>query len=228
MIAHAACVVFDLDDTLYLEADYARSGFAAVGEWTSANLGIPDFAAHAWRVHEEGARGDVFNRALAAAGIKVDPELILRLVDVYRRHRPQIALLPDAAECLRELHGKVFLGLITDGPALSQRAKVEALQLSSLMDEVIITDDLGRTYWKPHPRAFEAMQQLANVSSEDCYYIGDNPDKDFIAARQLGWNTVRVRRKDGLHCSKANAPETCAQREVSDLRSLPSLVLRQD
>jgi len=226
MIAPIACVVFDLDDTLYLEADYARSGFAAAGEWASVNLGIPDFAARAWRAHEEGARGDVFNRALAAAGIEANPELILRLVDVYRRHRPQIELLPDAVECLRQLHGKVFLGLITDGPALSQRAKVEALQLTSLMDEVIITDDLGRGYWKPHPRAFEAMQQLAKVSSENCYYIGDNPDKDFIAARQLGWNTVRVRRKEGLHCGKANAPEICAQREVSDLSPIPSLVLR--
>lgn len=226
MITPAACVVFDLDDTLYLEAEYARSGFAAVGEWTSANLGITDFAAQAWRIHEEGARGDVFNRALTAAGIEAKPELISRLVDVYRRHRPQIALLPDAAECLRELHGAAFLGLITDGPALSQRAKVEALQLTSLMDEIIITDELGRSYWKPHPRAFEAIQQRANVSSENCYYIGDNPDKDFIAARQLGWNTIRVRRRDGLHCNKANAPETCAQREVSDLLSVPSLVLR--
>ena len=225
MTPPAACVVFDLDDTLYLEADYARSGFAAVGEWAAANLGVTDFAAQAWHAHESGARGDVFDRALAASGIEAHPDLILRLVDVYRRHHPRIDLLPDAAECLRKLQGKVFLGLITDGPALSQRAKVEALQLLTIMDEVIITDDLGRTYWKPHPRAFEAMQQRANLPPRSCYYIGDNPDKDFIAARMLGWNTVRVRRQGGLHCDKANATETCAGREVADLCSIPSLVL---
>ena len=38
------CVVFDIDDTLYLERDYVLSGFAAVGPWARDWLAIPDFA----------------------------------------------------------------------------------------------------------------------------------------------------------------------------------------
>src|SRR5207302_9076607 len=36
------CVVFDIDDTLYLERDYVRSGFRAVGTWAEQWLRIPD------------------------------------------------------------------------------------------------------------------------------------------------------------------------------------------
>ena len=38
------CVVFDVDDTLYLERDYVRSGFRAVGVWASRWLGLSGFA----------------------------------------------------------------------------------------------------------------------------------------------------------------------------------------
>ena len=40
----STCVVFDIDDTLYLERDYAFSGFEAVGRWVAARLQIVDFA----------------------------------------------------------------------------------------------------------------------------------------------------------------------------------------
>ena len=33
-------VVFDIDDTLYLERDYVRSGFTAAGAWARTELGL--------------------------------------------------------------------------------------------------------------------------------------------------------------------------------------------
>ena len=37
-------VVFDLDDTLYPEADYVLSGFQAVADWAEVHLGIADLS----------------------------------------------------------------------------------------------------------------------------------------------------------------------------------------
>ena len=34
------CVVFDLDDTLYAERDFAVSAFGEMGRWAEANHGI--------------------------------------------------------------------------------------------------------------------------------------------------------------------------------------------
>ena len=36
----ASVIVFDLDDTLYLERDFVRSGFAAVDRWVSDRFAI--------------------------------------------------------------------------------------------------------------------------------------------------------------------------------------------
>jgi putative hydrolase of the HAD superfamily len=37
-------IVFDLDDTLYLERDFARSGFEAAGAWLYRQAGVPGLA----------------------------------------------------------------------------------------------------------------------------------------------------------------------------------------
>ncbi|MDB5525364.1 MAG: putative hydrolase of the superfamily, partial [Rhizobium sp.] len=39
-----AVLVFDLDDTLYLERDFARSGFRATGDWLKNTMGIDSLA----------------------------------------------------------------------------------------------------------------------------------------------------------------------------------------
>ena len=87
-------VVFDMDDTLYLERDYVRSGFHAVSEQ------LPDSGrafSRLWEWFETGVRGDTFDRLL-----KAEPQWATRvttaaLVNVYRSHRPQIELLSPAA-----------------------------------------------------------------------------------------------------------------------------------
>ena len=62
-------VVLDIDDTLYLERDYARSGFTAIGDWARAELGVDDLGERAWAAFEAGTRGTIFDEALAAAGV---------------------------------------------------------------------------------------------------------------------------------------------------------------
>ena len=37
-------LVLDIDDTLYLERDYVRSGFKCVGEWVNDRLGLSEFS----------------------------------------------------------------------------------------------------------------------------------------------------------------------------------------
>ncbi len=52
-----ASVVFDVDDTLYLERDYARGGFEAAAAHARARFGVDDFATRAWALFEQGLRG---------------------------------------------------------------------------------------------------------------------------------------------------------------------------
>src|SRR5258707_4394601 len=188
------CAVFDLDDTLYLERAYVQSGFQAAGAWAERELGVRDFSQRAWREFERGCRGDIFNRVLAFYGFPKGRALP-ELVRAYRSHTPSIALLPDAAHCLSALRPHGYLAMITDGAVDSQQNKVRALGLDRTMDLVVLTAALGLDFSKPNPRAFAYVQQQFAVPPECCAYIGDNPVKDFITPRGLGWRTVRVRRE---------------------------------
>ena len=81
MLKDTDAIIFDMDDTLYLERDYVKSGFDAVG----LALDCPGFGTFCWERFLDGVRGNTFDLALAAfPGVHAE---IRDLVDVYRRHR---------------------------------------------------------------------------------------------------------------------------------------------
>lgn len=216
-----AVVVFDVDDTLYLERDYVRSGFRAVAPMVQARWDVTGFAAVAWQLFLHGRRHDIFDCALSALGVTASKTDVDELVIAYRRHAPQISMRPDAADALRRLQAAgVAIAVITDGPAESQHAKVAALDLRAFCTTVILTDEWGPDFAKPHDRAFRSIMALY-PGGRWCY-VGDNPAKDFSAPHALGWTTVRVRRLGGLHVNVSSG--AAVDIEVRDLRTLPGVV----
>jgi putative hydrolase of the HAD superfamily len=215
-------VVFDLDDTLYLERDYVRSGFRAVGRFLRQHYRWPashelEFVTDCWHAFEAGERGRIFDSVLERFDLGNRRPAVAELVRVYREHVPRIALEPDAKTLLEELNGVCDLWIITDGPLVSQQAKVAALGLARRVGHIVYTDHWGRAFWKPHVRAFEHVQTLARAQGHDCIYIADNPAKDFRTPRQIGWSTLRVRRAAGLHAGYEPSPLDSADKEVADL-----------
>ena len=220
------CLVFDIDDTLYLEREYVRSGFHVVDEWARRNLGIPDFFQRAWKVFENGGRNTVFNQVLESCHVEATGPLIQSLVDAYRKHDPKIELLDDALEFLEEFKGEFPLAVVTDGPLRSQRAKCRALSLERYMNLIIYTDELGAGMGKPHPGSFRIIQEKTGVSGSSCVYIADNPAKDFQGPKLLGWNTIRLRRQGGLHFDSDNCSDIDV--ECSDLTEVAAIMGSHD
>jgi len=210
------CVAFDLDDTLFLERDYVRSGFEAVGRWARVNVGIGDFAERAREAFERGERGAIFDRVLEARGIAPERALILRMLAVYRTHLPRISLCADAAACIVRLRGHAALAIVTDGPLDSQRAKVRALGVEAWARPVVYTAALGADAGKPSPKAFELVETLTGVRANLCVYVADNPAKDFAGPKNRGWRTVRVRRPEGLHAAVPDGDDVDAELEGLD------------
>ena len=226
MEARHPCVVFDLDDTLYMEREYVRSGFEAVGIWVSRNLGLQDFTDRAWSLFGSGLRRRIFDVLLLQSGRDADPVLIEQMVTVYRTHQPRIAVLPDAVGCLSSLDGNALLAIISDGPPDSQRRKVQALRVAHYFEMIVLTGVWGAAFSKPHLRAFQLVQTTLHPADGRFIYVADNPEKDFIAPAALGWLTVRVRRPEGLHAQREAQPGAAADIEVSDLSQLRDLVSR--
>lgn len=184
-------VVFDLDDTLYLECDYVRSGYEAVAEEILKLYGIDGAYDDLLRLFNE-KRNNVFNRYLQKKNLQVTHNAINHLVNIYRSHKPSIKLADEVKQVLIELRNKSYkIGIITDGRPESQRAKISALGLNVFVDEIIITDELGsEEYRKPNPRAYELIATKFGITLDEMMYVGDNPQKDF-AIGNLGVVTVK-------------------------------------
>lgn len=215
------CAVFDIDDTLYLERDYVHSGFEAVGRWAAKWLHIDDFAERCWSSFLAGRRRSIFDEVLSEFGKQPTTELLSALVEVYRTHTPSIALAADASEALNAISRTASISVVSDGPVASQSRKVDALGLRSLAAPIVLTGVLGAEFRKPHPRAFEHVEQCRPASIY--LYVADNPLKDFAAPKRLGWVTVRVRRPGGLHYAVEN-PEITPDHEMGDCSQLPQLL----
>lgn len=210
-----------MDDTLYLERDFALSGYNYLDKYIHDKYQKAGFSSIARSIFESGDRSQIFNLALEKLEISYNEELIKELVREYRKHMPQIELLNDAKEVLNDIKGQFGLGLITDGFEESQKNKIKSLDLESFLDHVIVTDEFGRDCWKPSEFAFLKMMELFGGHPEEFVYIGDNESKDFIAPNKLGWKTVRVKRPLGVHLEKkASSKEDQAHFCINDLGHL--------
>lgn len=186
-------VIFDLDDTLYSEKDYVRSGFRAI----SSDLGKDEtFVDELWTYFEEGKPAiDCVLKKWNRMDMK---DMLLK---VYRSHIPDIALYDGVIETIRSLRDAgIKVGIITDGRPEGQRNKIQALGLESLVDDIIITDELGGIQFrKPCDIAFRIMANRWILNPTEIIYVGDNISKDFQAPKQLGMRSVLFNNQLGLY-----------------------------
>ncbi|MBN1787198.1 MAG: HAD family hydrolase [Sedimentisphaerales bacterium] len=219
-------IAFDMDDTLYDEIDYYKSGFRVVAEQISSDFGLNSrqVCDNIWRVFNLGNRKTTFNTVLEEFSVAFDMEYIKKLVDVLRGHRPDIALPPTSRTVLEELKSRYKMGLITNGYLPAQELKVEVLGLKVFFDCIIYTEKLGREYWKPSPVGFEKLLEGLDTVAKQCVYVGDNLENDFISSNKIGFKTIRIIRENRLHDSKARCSEANAQYEIDSIVKLPKLL----
>ena len=184
-------IIFDLDDTLYSEKEYVKSGFKAVSDYLGGN-----YEEKLWHFFELGK--PAIDELLNALGREAEKNKVL---GIYRSHKPSIRLYPDVLETITELkNSNIKIGLITDGRPEGQRNKIIALGLESLCDDVIITDELGGIQFrKPCDIAFRTLLTRWKLPANKVAYVGDNVNKDFQAPNQLGMKSIWFKNKDGLY-----------------------------
>ena len=182
-------VIFDLDDTLYSEKEYVKSGYKAVSDYFGGG-----FEDKLWNFFESGKQAiDELLKELGRENEKAE------VLEIYRNHKPDIHLYPGVVELIEKLKSKsIKIGIITDGRPEGQRNKLEALGLD--VNDVIITDELGGIQFrKPCDIAFRILMTRWRLNPADIVYVGDNPAKDFQAPQQLGMRSVYFSNSDGLY-----------------------------
>jgi putative hydrolase of the HAD superfamily len=201
-------IVFDLDDTLYPERQFVRSGYRAVAAMLRQQTGRDEpFAEWLWERFLAGQYRNAFNALDEQFGLALDPASLTQLVDCYRNHIPQIEPWADIPPLLDAITAAGWkLGLISDGPSLTQRNKLAALGLAGRFEAVIISGEQPDGSAKPDRAVFDAAQTQLDLPHEACCYIADNASKDFIGPNLLGWQSVQVIRPGQVHAGKAAPP----------------------
>ncbi len=217
-------LVFDLDDTLYPERAFAVSAFKAAGAWAATALGVDGLDADMERLLDAGHLGQLFTLVLEQRGL--DQLHSAQLIEAYRTHAPaRLALYDDVHPILERYRAFGPLGLITDGTVSVQQAKVRALGIEERFKHIIYTHALGgRDYAKPHPAAFEAMQQEIGVPGAHFVYVGDNPAKDFVTPNRMGWTTVQISRPQRIHTTAKAVEGGHAKHAIRSMDELPAIL----
>jgi putative hydrolase of the HAD superfamily len=219
-----------MDDTLYLEHEYVLSGFRHIAGLvaTDARRSPEDiFAFLDASTSKREHKGHNLDLLLEDYPGLRSVWSVSRLIEEYRSHNPTISLLPGVRSMLSDLRDAgAYLAVITDGASQSQHRKAEALQLATQVNLVIVTDDHGIEYRKPHPYAYRKVSETFGCEPGACVYIGDNPAKDFLAPRVLGWDTVRIRFPNQLHAqAEPPAPEAAPRFECGAIAQLHALLI---
>ncbi|MBN8209790.1 HAD-IA family hydrolase [Bacillus sp. NTK071] len=194
-------VIFDLDDTLISEYQYIESGYSHVSQLLSNQFQEDSMEIKLILMelfHE--CPQNVFNRLYERLERTYTNEMITDLVQEYRNHDPVIAYYSDVLPCLLALKNKgIKMGIITNGYANAQKQKLRAVGRLEFFDEIILTDEIGSEYWKPHAKAYEMMKNRLKLDYGEMVYVGDNVSKDFVAPNKLGMKTVHIEREKGIY-----------------------------
>lgn len=218
-------LLFDLDDTL---CDYAaaralrlRIAFGLDGAERDLERMIADSLA----VQPHGV--DHFPALFRRHGV-ADPAAAEAAMDWYRANRFHgLALFPDAAETLARVRRRRLasgelverrIGVVTNGPADVQRAKVELLGVLDLVDFVLVSGEFG--VWKPEPAIFEEALRLGDAEAAEAVFVGDSPEHDMAGARAAGLRSVWMNRTGALWSGGETAPD----HEVRGLDELVALL----
>jgi putative hydrolase of the HAD superfamily len=184
-------IVFDLDDTLYDETTYVKSGFRAVAAYLSSNYDLSENKTFLQLVQElEKGRGSIFDVVLKKNNI-YSKSLVRKCIVIYRFHKPKISLSKSGARCL-ERFKKYPLYIVTDGNKVVQHEKIKALGLDKKVKHYYITHRYGVHNAKPSPYVFLKICAREKTSPENVVYIADNISKDFVGIKPLGFKTIQV------------------------------------
>lgn len=223
-------LVFDLDDTLYLQKDFKISGFQAIATWMECKgYGTrQDILEKLLNILEQFGPSYpfMFDRLLERTALPAS--ILPELIRVFTEHQPEIALFPGARDLLLDLRKRFKLGILTDGRFSVQRAKVHSLNLEPLVDRILYSDTLNLV--KPAEPLFAWFEDQFQLPGHLIAYIADNPSKDFNGAKKRWWETIRVltgefariKVHDDYEATFTISKVTCLHRPSASLRHLTS------
>lgn len=184
-------ILFDADETLYsfysfdglkvmlaryghafTEADYAE--FQAVNQPLWVAYQNKEITAKQLQT----IRFQALSEKLGRDPLALNQELMAEMAIVSK---PLEQTLP----MLNALHGKVKMGIITNGFQALQQKRLDNTQTTHFFEWVVVSEDVGVA--KPDPKIFEyAFEKMGKVEKSRILMVGDTLASDILGARNVG------------------------------------------
>ena len=172
-----------------------------------------------WRTRLHEARRHVVEVALASEqlDVSVAEELSMRY---WTENSGRMGLFDDALHTLETLRSRGYrLGLITNGPAEMQLAKVARFQLEPYFDVIVIEGVFGKG--KPAPEVFTHALESTGSAANEAWHVGDNLYADIAGAQKVGIHGVWIHRE---RLEMKEAPAAIPDRVVAHLDELVAVL----
>ncbi|MDE6555541.1 MAG: YjjG family noncanonical pyrimidine nucleotidase [Duncaniella sp.] len=232
---------FDLDDTLidfhtnsrlahkllFDEQEGFGHIFHDVSDWLNA---YEDHNLLLWKRYAEGEitqeflRMDRFFTPLMTRWTRSREELetLCRYLDTHYLDllAAQKTVIADAKETLEEMRNMGYsIGVLSNGFTSVQHRKIESAGLKSLIDCVVLSDDIGVT--KPDPRLYlYAMSVVNDLDPRNHVMVGDNFSTDIRGAVAAGWGNVWFNPKGKSADLGTEGARNASIRSLSELKKV--------
>lgn len=188
-------IIFDIDSTLYTNAAYAFEQVDVQVRHYAALNGISDEKARQkvsdyrkrWAAEHGGQKISLAN-TLLSFGVPIATSVEWRKTLI----EPADFLGEDKAliAALSALKQKYRLICVTNNPALPAQKTLDALRISSLIEDIIALD----TCWvsKPAREPFALAAQKTGAAESACLSVGDRYDIDLALPLEMGMGAIEV------------------------------------
>ncbi len=189
-------IIFDLDDTLYPQTEYTKQCM-----YNSCRIIRKYFDIQTEVLH------NAIDRILSKNGIEsrhnyddlweylnIDGKNYMpEILEAFHNAQPQIKLFENTENILKKLSDLGYtLSIITDGPIKVQSYKIKKLKIEEYFTKIIYTENFGSTGRKPSSIAFKTLLSELNTLANECIYVGNDPKRDFIPAKEVGMHSIRI------------------------------------
>ncbi|HEX5139549.1 MAG TPA: HAD family hydrolase [Dehalococcoidia bacterium] len=238
-----SAVLFDLDNTL-VSINTAFAERLTDEAWAKAIRIRPDLSLELLRATHQPVVIDVWRQAeadiIARApgsidGLKVIYETFRKTLEVAGCDDESVArvcfesywarsrgggifsIYEDVVETLEMLRGTCSLAVITNGPCITQRDKLEVLGLDTYFDVIVCSGDVGAA--KPDPAIFEYVLHELGCTAADSIHVGDSLIADVAGANWAGIKSVWLNRGGAVREESDPKPDY----EINSLGRLPMI-----
>ncbi len=144
---------------------------------------------------EEVEIATIYDRALRALGLELEPALIERVMELEQEGwLNSVHVGPDVVGTLDTLRRRgLRLGLVSNAAYLPRlmKAQLSALHIESFFEAVTFSSEVGVR--KPHPEIYADALRKLGVEARRALFVGDRVKEDIQGPKTLGMRAVLTR-----------------------------------